>query len=78
MERFFEVDYGDAVFTSSRRQDEVERYARLDGCYVICSNAAPDRQSAQDLRERYKELKYVEQAFRKVAGYHGLPWLPQP
>ena len=66
MERFFEVDYGEALFTFSRRHDEVERYVRLDGCYVIRSNAAPDRQSTQDLRERYKELKYVEQAFRTM------------
>ena len=66
MERFFEVDYGEGRFTFTRRQDELERYARLDGCYVIRSNAAPDQQSAEDLRERYKDLKYVEQAFRTM------------
>ncbi|MFP4172837.1 MAG: hypothetical protein ACLFV4_07975 [Candidatus Hydrogenedentota bacterium] len=38
----------------------------MDGCYVIRSNASPDQQSAQDLRERYKDRKYVEQTFRTM------------
>ena len=66
MERFFTVTYDDGVFTYARRDDEIERYARLDGCYVIRSNVAAQRQTTEDLRDRYKDLKYVEQAFRTM------------
>jgi transposase len=66
MERFFAVTHHEAVFTYARREDEIERYARLDGCYVIRSNVAPERQTTEALRDRYKDLKYVEQAFRTM------------
>ena len=66
MERFFEVTHDEGVFTYARREDEIERYARLDGCYVIRSNVAAERQATEDLRDRYKDLKYVEQAFRTM------------
>jgi len=68
MERFFAVTCDAGVFTYARREDEIERYARLDGCYVIRSNAAPAQQTTEDLRDRYKDLKYVEQAFRTRRG----------
>jgi transposase len=66
MERFFAVTYDEGVFTYARRQDELEGYARLDGCYVIRSNAVAGRQTTEELRDRYKDLKYVEQAFRTM------------
>jgi transposase len=66
MERFFAVTCDEGVFTYARREDEIERYARLDGCYVIRSNVASVRQTTEELRDRYKDLKYVEQAFRTM------------
>lgn len=66
MERFFTVTCDEGVFTYTRREDEIGRYARLDGCYVIRSNVVAQRQTTEDLRDRYKDLKYVEQAFRTM------------
>jgi transposase len=66
MERFFTVTYDEETFTYARREAEIERYARLDGCYVIRSNVAAQRQGTEDLRDRYKDLKYVEQTFRTM------------
>lgn len=66
MERFFEVKCDESLFSYARREAEIERYARLDGCYVIRSNVAAPRQATEDLRDRYKDLKYVEQAFRTM------------
>jgi len=66
MERFFEVHYGEGAFSYSRREEEIERYARLDGCYVIRSNVEHGKQTTGQLRDRYKDLKYVEQAFRAM------------
>jgi len=66
MGRFFEVHYDEGSFSYARNEDEIERYARLDGCYVIRSNADTWQQTTQELREHYKDLKYVEQAFRTM------------
>jgi transposase len=66
MERFFEVKCGEGLFAYARREEEIERYTRLDGCYVIRSNVVPQRQATEELRDRYKDLKYVEQAFRTL------------
>jgi transposase len=66
MERFFEVSYGEGSFSYRQREEEIARYERLDGCYVIRSNAAKWRETTEELRNHYKDLKYVEQAFRTM------------
>ena len=66
MERFFETACGEGAFTYARREEEIERYARLDGCYVIRSNVEAASQATEELRDRYKDLKYVEQTFRTM------------
>jgi len=66
MGRFFSVSYEEGAFRYTRREAEIERYARLDGCYVIRSNAPAARQGTDALRDRYKDLQYVEQAFRTM------------
>ena len=66
MERFFEVTYEQGAFDYTLREDEIERYTRLDGCYVIRSNVEREKQSTEELRDRYKDLKYVEQTFRTM------------
>ena len=66
MGRFFAVEFGEGAFSYCRREEEIERYSRLDGCYVIRSNAARWRQTTEALRDRYKDLKFVEQAFRTM------------
>jgi transposase len=66
MERFFETTCEEAKFSNRCREEEIARYARLDGCYVIRSNVEPRIQGTEELRDRYKDLKYVEQAFRTM------------
>ena len=66
MERFCKITCAEGVFTYVRRENEIERFARLDGCYVIRSNAAAAQHTTGELRDRYKDLKYVEQAFRTM------------
>jgi transposase len=66
MERFFELTYDEGMFAYTRKEEETTRYERLDGCYVIRSNAAPWRETTEELRNHYKDLKYVEQAFRTM------------
>jgi transposase len=66
MERFFEVDYGEGFFRFSRKKQEIERYSALDGCYVIVSNVDEHQMTPQEVHARYKDLKYVEEAFRSM------------
>ena len=64
MERFFEVAYDEGNFSYRRKEEEVTRYERLDGCYVIRSNTP--KETTEELRNHYKDLKHVEQAFRTM------------
>ena len=66
MERFFELTYDEGTFAYTRKEEEITRYGRLDGCYVIRFNAAKWRETTEELRNHYKDLKYVEQAFRTM------------
>ncbi len=66
MERFFKVEYGEGLFEYTRNDKEIERYRVLDGCYVIVSNLDTQEMKAEEIHARYKDLKYVEQAFRAM------------
>jgi transposase len=66
MERFFEVTYQEGSFTYTRKEEEIARYERLDGCYVIRSNTTKLHETTEELRRHYKDLKHVEQAFRTM------------
>lgn len=66
MERFFTVEYGEGVFQFSRDKEEIERYSVLDGCYVVTSNVDKQQMDTQEIHKKYKDLKYVENAFRSM------------
>lgn len=66
MERFFETTCEQGQFNYKHKEDEIARYARLDGCYVLRSNVEARIQDTEELRARYKDLKHVEQAFRTM------------
>jgi transposase len=64
MERFFHVTCDEGSFSYTRNEEEITRYERLDGCYVIRSNTS--KETTTELRDHYKDLKYVEQTFRTM------------
>ncbi len=66
MERFFIVEYGEGRFQFSRDEEKIEKYSVLDGCYVVTSNVDKQQMGAQEVHEKYKDLKYVENAFRSM------------
>ena len=66
MERFFIVDYGEGCFTYRRNEEAIDRFSAIDGCYVIRSNVEAESVSSAELQAQYKDLKYVEQAFRTM------------
>ena len=66
MERFFQVSYDEGHFSAVRKRAEIDRYAKLDGCYVIRSNVEQAHLAPEQLQQQYKDLKYVEQVFRTM------------
>ena len=56
--------------------DKLEEVSRLDGCYVLKSDVPPDKATAEQLHDRYKDLQKVEKAFRtmKSAYLELRPW----
>jgi len=66
MEKFFKVEYDHGCFNFCRDHDEIERYSRLDGCYVIVTSLSKDHMDSRKIQSCYKELKQVEKAFRSM------------
>ena len=66
MERFFTVEADEGQFNWRRNEDQIERYSRLDGCYVITSNIEPAAMETAEIVARYKSLQQVEKAFRSM------------
>ena len=66
MERFFTVEADEGRFAWWRDEEQIERYSRLDGCYVITSNIEPEAMETAEIVARYKSLQQVEKAFRSM------------
>ena len=66
MERFFTVEADEGRFAWKRNEEQLERYRKLDGCYVITSNMDPDSMETAEVVARYKSLQQVEKAFRSM------------
>lgn len=45
---------------------KLEEISLLDGCYVIKTDLPEDAASKETIHDRYKDLKYVEEAFRMM------------
>jgi transposase len=60
----WEVKEGRLSYTIKDERKSLEEL--LDGCYIVKSDAPPDRLDKQDLVASYKKLTLVEQAFRNL------------
>ena len=45
---------------------KLEELARLDGCYVLKTNLPSETSKKEEVHARYKDLAYVERAFREM------------
>jgi Transposase DDE domain len=66
MAKHFELTITDSSFGFRRRNDNIEREARLDGIYVIRTSLPAEAMSAADAVRAYKDLARVERAFRTL------------
>ena len=66
VKRYFTVEITETTFSYQRNADFINRQARLDGLYVIRTNAPEAELSAEETVLSYKALSKVEQAFRHM------------
>ena len=66
MAKFFQVEAAEGKFAYKRNEEEIGRYSRLDGCYVVVTSVPSDELNKEEARARYKSLAQVEQDFRTL------------
>jgi hypothetical protein len=66
MAKHFDVVVEDDAFTFSRRTNEIDAEAALDGIYVIRTNVPQERLDAPEAVSAYKGLSVVERDFRSM------------
>ena len=64
--KHFTVAITDASLTVTRRQDQIDAEAALDGFYVLRTPVPADELDAAAVVTAYKNLKYVERDFRHI------------
>jgi hypothetical protein len=64
--KHFTVTITDTSLTVTRRQDQIDAEAALDGFYVLRTPVPADELDAAAVVTAYKNLKYVERDFRSI------------
>ena len=64
--KHFELDIGEATLGWSRRQDQIDAEAALDGLYIIRTSVDRQSMDAPSCVRNYKSLAQVERAFRSL------------
>ena len=64
--KHFTVTITDDSLTVTRRQDQIDAEAALDGFYVLRTPVPADELDAPGVVTAYKNLKYVERDFRSI------------
>jgi hypothetical protein len=68
MKKHFEITITDAGFTFSRKSEQIEAEADLDGFYVLRTSAPEGELAAPEVVRSYKGLEQVERAFGTLKG----------
>jgi len=64
--KHFELEITNSSFRYSRKEEQIEEEAALDGFYVIRTNVPAGTLGAEDTVRAYKGLSVVERAFRSM------------
>jgi len=64
--KWLNIQLNDRVISVEINKQELEQIARLDGCYVIKTDLTTNIADAQQIHSRYKDLAFVETAFRTM------------
>jgi hypothetical protein len=66
MAKHFVIEITDQTFNFTRKQDQIDAEARLDGIYVLRTNLTAEQSDAAATVRSYKSLAQVERAFRSM------------
>jgi transposase len=70
VEGFVKITLCDRELTASINDDAVKQAELLDGCYVVQTDLPASDATAQQVHDRYKDLKFVEWAWQKMKTGH--------
>jgi transposase len=68
VKKHFALEITDERFSFSRKSEQIEAEAALDGIYVLRTSVPADTLPSSELVRSYKQLKEVERAFRSFKG----------
>jgi len=68
VKKHFEVQISDMEFTYTRKQEQIDEEAALDGFYILRTNHPAHTVPAADVVRAYKNLEQAERAFRSIKG----------
>lgn len=68
--KWLTVQADDRTIKLVQDEDMLIEISRLDGCYVITSDLPAEVETAENIHRYYKDLKYVESAFRESKTTH--------
>lgn len=66
MQSFYNIEISEDEFSVSFDFDKYTQARQLDGKYVIVTNVSKEKMDKETIRAEYKNLKYVEHAFRDM------------
>ena len=67
MDKYYDLEnIGNKSFEVNFRQSEFDKSRSLCGKYVVCTNVPADDMTAEQVRGQYKNLQFVEHAFRDL------------
>jgi transposase len=66
--KHFEIEITDTTFTFSRKLEQINNQAALDGFYVLRTSVSAQRLPTADVVRSYKQLKEAERAFKTIKG----------
>jgi transposase len=67
---FLNIELSDRQLTAAIEEEAVKKAELLDGCYIVQTDAPRSEGTAREIHDRYKDLKYVESAWRKFKTGH--------
>ncbi|HEY6731668.1 MAG TPA: IS1634 family transposase [Solirubrobacterales bacterium] len=68
VKKHFELEISDTSFSFSRKTDQIEAEAALDGIYVLRTSVPDTQLDPPEVVRSYKQLKEVERSFRTIKG----------
>jgi transposase len=68
VKKHFEIQITDTTFTYTRKSEQIDAEAALDGIYVLRTSVADTELSTGEVVRSYKNLEQVERAFRTFKG----------